>query len=98
MEILLNGENAFDDIYDVQENGTLKQGKISKIGVLPKGTEGGRPTVMMQVMVEGKPVAMQMTLRMFQTVNSAFMSYYGDVTDGCALELDGKQVTVSWKG
>ena len=97
MRIILEGGGAFPELEAAAAAGKLRDGIIEAVAVLPNGTSGGRPSVSFVVKDDrGDTVFVQMTLRMMQVMNAAFMAKYGDVTDNAMAVIGGKDAVMGW--
>lgn len=65
---------------DQQRPGPTQLGAVSAVGILTKGTEEGRPVVIVRIdNGDGTFTLGQTTLRLMETAVRAFMARYGDL-------------------
>lgn len=83
LKILIDVQNKMRDVWPRTTPGDVKIGHLEAIGVLPNGMSSGRPSVALFVTSSsGEKVMAETSLQNLQMAMAAFISKYGDVTDG----------------
>lgn len=83
LKVFVDAENKMREVWPRARPGDIKVGKIDGIGVLPSGMSSGRASVAMFVTsASGEKVIAETSLRNLQMAMAAFITKYGDATDG----------------
>ncbi len=76
LQINLEGDNAWPELDGAFEGGTL-----THLAVLPSGTSGGRPAIMLRGKLDnGDEVVLQTTWNLLYTACLAVRARYGEAT------------------
>jgi len=78
VKISIDGDAAWKDLQDKSKY--IVGGKLTHLATLAGGMQSGRPSVGIRIETEdGKTVFCELSLRLFQAANAAFLGRHGHI-------------------